>query len=90
MDSIRKMDGGFRMRNSRGLGRLDGLLGLEPFRVIDGAKFNIWIAAPVVSFRLWEGFGRVSTSLEMMLAGKRFAIVVDDELLEVLGDVDGC
>ena len=77
------------MRKTRSLGRLDGLPGLEPFGVVNGVKLDIWVVANEVSFGLWEGFGSASTSREITLTGKRFVIIVDDELLEVLGDVDG-
>lgn len=42
-----------------------------------------------ISFGFWEGFKGVSASREIALTGKRFAIVVDDKLPEILRDVDG-
>ena len=69
-------------------GLLGGFLGLEPFRVTDDVEDDVRVAPRGVSLRFWEGFKCISFSREMTLTGKRFAIVVDDELLEFFGDAD--
>ena len=43
----------------------------------------------MIYFRFWDRFESFSEDSEIVLTGKRFAIVVDDELLELLRDVDG-
>ena len=62
---------------------------LKPFRVVEQIEFVTLVVMGVVSFRFWIRFGDISMSCKVMLAGKRFVIVVDDERLESFRDVNG-
>ena len=77
------------MGTSFGLSRLEGFLDLTPVRVVKLIEFTIWVAISVTSFEFWEEFDIISVNCGIMLTGKRFAIIVDDESLKVFGDVEG-
>ena len=89
VDNTCEIGGGFCICMLFGLNCLDGVFILEPFVVVNIEQLIICIMTELLSLGFWERFGGVSFCCLITLTGKRFTIIVDNELSEVVGDLDG-